>query len=471
MNNEGNSSAAEVLKGKDENPSARKRIPKPRDPVFYLKTILDPPQNYQPGIPPFYSPLTHVYMDFVPEWAEPKDAVEAFGGHGTVKELTRALYRAVGNSGFMLQEFRNRPLGGMQIDFECSECNPSYDGVGCCNTPMTVPLPMVPFVHYASVLQSATLSLLLWDAPELSDIQKSLLEEMSHKASKNAQQLQQSIEEGRYPILTVLLGQVDNALISAPRLAISAMKLMSILVLQRPAALLEQTDARMLAQILRRVSQYLLNLIWDPCRVKIWFGISHILDLLPLLYFLAAKPKGIGVVEAERDLVPNMIAISDRLLNCSFADKDLDIRFPVEEYGCLRKAFPATTSMHAQQGAATRALLESHPASFAAFCTVELLHWWELCGVPVRSTQVNAYADKEDEKGMAPAGKEAFTLPGYAILEKNLAGWKRLANKNQLLAGVDEMTRQLSDVEAEMNIPLASGSVLRFCMHAPLSPD
>uniref|UniRef100_A0A0G4EZ73 Uncharacterized protein n=1 Tax=Chromera velia CCMP2878 TaxID=1169474 RepID=A0A0G4EZ73_9ALVE len=377
-----------------ESPS---KMPKPGNPVAFWRSILSPPQSNQAGLD---TDLAHLYMELLHDWAEPKDAVEAWGSGGKVRELTKALVQAILVSGQVLQDLKRGPMRGAQIKFACQGCNPSYEG-GCCQS-VTVPLPMIPLIHHANVLLSGALALLLWDSEELSEIQNEILSEILVEAPPGVnlpQFLQQSVVEGKPPVLPVLLGVVDNAQELAPKLALNALKLMSILVLRRPGPALQQMDELVLAEAIGRFSLYLLNLTRDPCKVKTWFGMSYVLDILPLLYFLGMMTRGKKAVAVIPNLVQILIAISEQLGSFNH-DGEVDVPFPVEEFGCLRTAFPATMTVHAKRSATSRALLETHPASFTAACVVELLHWWEIQGVPVRSCSVDAFPSKEEAKRM-----------------------------------------------------------------------
>ena len=288
---------------------------------------------------------------------------------------------------------------------------------------------------------SLAVSILAWDHPDLAQTKQRLVDRLLDECIPTDMSVPDyfvdRIKQGLPPHpVPLLVGAVDNCTSVFPKCAHSAVMLLSLLVSQRPANLFFLLDPKpvvaMASGYLRHVSTRVMN---AECIVEEKFGITELLNIIPLLYYLADWHEAVPFLERYQ-LAAGVASLAINIVHSCHRDpaQDCSIRESVKQFPELHKAKIPLKGLYGADCQATAAALESNPLSFTAGVFVEILARWQRLGVPC-NTQLIPQSDSTGELDPCTVAES---------LKEYLPKWKALAEAVPALAPISSLWKALA---------------------------
>ena len=351
--------------------------------------------------------LDHCRCEYFHEWIKEKQLEEFVSNNKLVNAfISRLLFVSI-NIGSMSTQIPFQGENASRISSDCLGCNSVYEnngenGSGCrnCGSQSSIPSVKLSDIFHSSSNAHQTLPIILHEGICLLSFTISLLTMKSTNPvivrgieyvidmiigtpNTNTDHLLDNFESQiplNIPVLATFVGLIDNCYRLYPRCAHLAVTLLSICVTKRPSEALAQIDPDpLLSSIYRYIGDMWPRVSNARCIVEEYYGITEVLNLIPLLFFLGdwgdskkylAKHR-IAIILAS--LATN-IAHSAAAENHSDCPKDL-IKFPE-----LYSARVLVEELYADKVDAMR----SNPFTFATCALVEILARWEAhCGISI----------------------------------------------------------------------------------------
>jgi hypothetical protein len=212
--------------------------------------------------------------------------------------------------------------------------------------------------------------------------------------------------------LASILGLIDNCSQCNPKCAHMAATLLSLIVSNRPSRCLSQLDPEFvipamynyIAPIFPRISN-------AECLVEEYYGITQILNVIPLLYYLGDWRE--STVFLKRSSLPMIVAtLAVNILHSSDIDNRLEnprVDCPpnLNHFGELKGAIVFVSNLFGIEGSAH---MKAKPLTFTVVALVETLSRWKLHGIE----------DNNDNNDRADTVQDCFLeyLPHFEILVK-----------------------------------------------------
>ena len=332
----------------------------------------------------------HNHVEDLSLWASDADIASVLAGPQCEALVEAMIASALQVGKTCAENFRGR--GPIRV-LRCNGCNTAYEGADCTHAeaPPRAPAPTggawdnLAMLAHNTMLQMALVTSLLRSC-SASEEEKllDLLVEEAPAGIKTKDWLMQQMVQGKVFAPHALLGVIDNCQATLPKCAHLAVSLLSLMVSRRPAALMATMDPEPWAKsMLRYLGDVFDRIKVVPCIVEEVYGVSQLVNCIPLLYHLGDWAEA-SVVLARHGLPASLATLCINMLHEVHAgraqDKPLDMaRFPE-----LSGARCAVRGLFGDSGAT---LLRNRPQTFAIAALIEVQGRWQRQGVEVsRST-------------------------------------------------------------------------------------
>eukprot|EP00600_Ochromonadales_sp_CCMP1393_P016729 CAMPEP_0175035680 /NCGR_PEP_ID=MMETSP0005-20121125/23359_1 /TAXON_ID=420556 /ORGANISM="Ochromonas sp., Strain CCMP1393" /LENGTH=501 /DNA_ID=CAMNT_0016296775 /DNA_START=968 /DNA_END=2473 /DNA_ORIENTATION=+ len=349
--------------------------------------------------------LTHMHCEDLPLWLEDAGVLEFMGNANNLKQMIEKISHLACDIGteakFHLTEDVFAGTSPCPIvRLQCLGCNSPYDNGAGHQHPTSVPvipvdqlfspnsrLIMNNIVHQLVCQLSLSISLLIWKTEDsrLLQLQDRFVESFIVPTTR--------LYENRITSLSVIIGLVDNCYRVFPVLAHKAAALLSIITARQPSKALPKLDADMLlAALYVYIGDIAKRVCNALCLVEEYFGITQLLNVLPLLYYMGEWPE--SAVNLKKRQFPQAVAalainvlhslsnMNDSNSTCPTMDAPRDLT----RFQELSGAEVMVKSLYGEQGAV---YMDQNPMSFVCVALMETLARWQSgCGVEVSKAPI-----------------------------------------------------------------------------------
>jgi len=339
--------------------------------------------------------LQHRMAENLGWWADASDVAAVLSDRETVRKLLLQVTQENLKLGIAMMKVNEMTGQEAIVLFDCLGCQSPIAGPAhseCSDTESIVwtatlthlcgDVNVQTVAHRAMVLLGLVCAVLAWEDERLEGAQQLMLEE--------------AVADHNAMLVPTLVGTLDNCATTCPVAAHLAGGLIGLLVVRRPASVFADLDPVPMLDALHKYMGYIFGLVSNnTCSVEESFGITALLDVVPLLYLLADWRESHEQLK-KRKIIADVGTLCVNLLHTSRVGAG-DTPDDLEMFPELGRNLLVMRSVYgmALSGSTAATCLREMPTSFAAACTLEVLGRWSWQGLPMHGRCAQVPADDE----------------------------------------------------------------------------